>query len=76
MLLRGVVWLPREAAASPPAGPLQRAGAACRQRERPATTVLRPHAHADHRRGMISIIFLVFQLFLWNRHKFLLPKCF
>lgn len=45
---RGTLRLPREAAAAPPTGPLQRTGEARRQRERPAAALLRPHAHADH----------------------------
>lgn len=45
---RGARRLPREAAAAPPPRPLQRAGAARGQRERPAAALLRPHAHADH----------------------------
>lgn len=49
--IRGTLRLPREAAAAPPTGPLQRAGEACRQRERPAAALLRPHTNADHRRG-------------------------
>lgn len=46
--LRGSLRLPREAAAAPSAGPLQRAGAARGERERSAAALLRPHAHADH----------------------------
>lgn len=46
--LRGSLRLPREAAATPSVGPLQRAGAARGQRERPTPALLRPYAHADH----------------------------
>lgn len=51
---RGTLRVPREAASAPPTGPLQRTREARRQRERPAAALLRPHAHADHRRGQHS----------------------